>query len=172
MARTFSRPRRREGIGIGERLSESMAFILIGAALIAGGYWYFVIHMRSPENTINRYINAMNSGNVEAQYDLLATSTKNRFYPSKEAYDDKWPLSHGLSARVANNTIIKKSETPDRFDADVAMTLRKETSDLLATGTDSVTDHYVLKKQPDGWKIVLEASSIKSQSFANKKSSY
>src|SRR5439155_14633479 len=128
------------------------AFILIGAALIAAGYWYFVIHMRSPETALSKYIGAINSGNVDAQYDLLATSTKNRYYPSKEAYDDKWPLSHGLSARVASTSILKKTETGDKFEADVIMTVRKETSDLLATGTESLTDHYVLKKQPDGWK--------------------
>src|SRR5205814_353534 len=139
MARMVSRPRRKEGIGIGERLTESMAFILIGAALIAGGYWYFVIHMRSPEAALNKYIGAINSGNVDAQYDLLASSTKNRFYPSKEAYDDKWPLAHGLSARIANSTIVKKTEAGDKFEADVALTVRKETSDLLATSTESFT---------------------------------
>ena len=70
------RPRYREGRGIGEMLSESFIFILMAVGLVAAGYWYFMVHRKSPEVALQSYLGAVNSGNPEAQYLYLADTSK------------------------------------------------------------------------------------------------
>jgi len=152
-------PRRREGTGLGERLSESFIFILIGIGLVAGGYWYFMVYKKSPQVALQNYLGAVNSGNPEAQYAYLAESSKSKF-GSKDSYSDKWPFAFGLSARIATFSFKNAVLSGDKWTTDVDMSIRKKTAELLNTATDNYTDHYELHKESDGWKIVMEKCKL------------
>ncbi len=163
MARMVGRPRIKEGRGIGTLISESLIFILLGAALVGAGYWYFFIYVRSPEYALGRFLGAVNSGNNEAQYRMLAESTRTRFFPSDKAYDKDSPLAHGLAARIARTDIVTLRSTPDRWEGDVRIVIRKVGEEsLLQAGTEEYKDRYVLRREADGWKVVLEESKLES----------
>ena len=160
MGRTVSgRPRRREGRGLGEIMSESLIFIMIGVGLVAAGYWYFAIYRNSPQVALQHYIAAVNSGNVDAQYAMLSDTAK-KWAGSQSNYADKWPLAYGLSARVAQFTFSNSQQNGDSWTTDVNMSVLKQTTSLLATGSTKYIDHYVMVKQPDGWKVELEKCRI------------
>lgn len=160
MGRTVSgRPRRREGRGLGEILSESIVFIMIFVGLAAAGYWYFAIYRHSPQVALQHYLGAVNSGNVEAQYDMLSDAAK-KYVGSKSNYGDKWPLAYGLSARIAQFTFTNSQQNGDTWSTDVVMSVLNQTTSLLATGSTKYTDHYVMVKQADGWKVALEQCKI------------
>src|SRR5579871_6183193 len=115
MARMVSgRPRHREGRGLGEILSESAIFIMMGIGLVLGAYWYFMIYLKSPQVALQGFISALNSGNADAQYSYLADSTKKMpEVGSKENYSDKSPLAHGLAARVTSFSIKNQTQSGD-----------------------------------------------------------
>lgn len=160
MARTVSsRPRYREGRGLGEILSESLIFILMAVGLVAAGYWYFMVYRKSPQVALQNYLGAVNSGNTEAQYTYLSETSK-KLIGSKDHYSDKFPLAYGMAARITNYSFSNATLSVDSWTADVNMNVRKKTSDLLNTATDSYTDKYVLRKESDGWKIVFEKPKI------------
>src|SRR3954449_11238083 len=99
MARTMNaRPRRKEGRGLGETLSESLIFILMAVGLIAAGYWYFAIYKKSPQVALQNFLGYVNSGSPEGQYSFLADSSK-KYFGTEKDYQDKYPLAYGLSAR-------------------------------------------------------------------------
>jgi len=157
--RMAGRQRQREGRGLGEILSESFIFILMAVGLVAAGYWYFAVYRKSPQVALQSFLGYVNSGNPDGQYSLLSESSK-RYFGSKDAYADKYPLAYGLSARLASYSFKNEQLSGDTWKSDVQMNVRKKTSELLNTSGDSYTDHYVLQKDPDGWKIVLEKSQI------------
>lgn len=160
MSRMVSgRPKQREGRGLGETLSESFIFILMGVGLVAGAYWYFMIYQKSPQVALQGYLGALNSGNIEAQFNKLSENTKSKF-KSKDDYDNKVPIAHGLAARIANFSIKNGVLSGDKWEGDVTMNVRQKTENLLATGSDSFNDHYVLVKEATGWKVDLVASKI------------
>jgi hypothetical protein len=153
----------KEGRGIGTLISESLIFILLGAALLGAGYWYFFINMRSPEYAMGRFLGSVNSGNNETQYRMLAESTRKRFYPTEQAYDKEFPLAHGLAARVARTDIVTLKSAPDRWEGEVRIVVRKTGEEsLLQAGTEEYKDRYVLRREADGWKVVLEESKLES----------
>jgi hypothetical protein len=154
-----SRPRRREGRGLGEVLSESFIFILMGVGLVAVGIWYFTVYRKSPQVALQGFLGAVNSGNPEAQYSYLAESSK-KYFGSKDTYADKYPLAYGLSARLASYNFQNESLSGDTWKTDVQMHVRKPTSEILNASTDNYTDHYFLQKEGGAWKVVLEKSKI------------
>jgi hypothetical protein len=154
-----ARPRRREGRGLGETLSESFIFILMAVGLVAAGYWYFAIYKKSPQVALQNFLGYVNAGNPEGQYSYLADSSK-KYFGSESAYKDKYPLAYGLSARLASYAFQNEQLSGDTWKTDVLMNVRKKTAEIMNTASDSYTDHYVLRKEPDGWKIVLEKSQI------------
>jgi len=168
MARMVSRSRKKEGAGIGERLAESAVFIAILAVAAFAARWYFFVYQKSPQVAIQSFFGAMNSGNVDGQYSLLSAESKKN-WSSKGDYDDKSPLAHGFSARITNNTVTKLTETGGKAEADVTVVIRKNVGDqsgavpgssLTQVGTDSFSEHLVLVKEADGWKIALNQSKI------------
>ena len=157
MARMVSRSRPREGRGIGEILSEYIVFILMGVGIIAGAYWYFMVYQKSAGVALSHFLSAVNAGNVDSQYALISASSK-ADYKNKYTYDDKCPFAHGFSARLQNFSIDKLTESGDKADVDVTTTVRKTGQELVQTGSDNFKDHYILRKEADGWKVDLHSS--------------
>jgi len=161
MGRVVSRSRQGAGRGLGERISELAVFAAIIVVLVMAGRWYFFVHLRSPGVALSRYISAVDTGNVQAQYELLSASTK-QFFGSLKAYEKNWPIAHNLAARVSNYNVTKMTEKGDKATAEVTVYIRKTGQELYQTGTDTYEDRYELVKEADGWKIVLEKSDVKS----------
>lgn len=154
MGRMVSRSRPREGRGLGEILSEYFMFILIGAGVIAAGYWYVAIYQKTPEVAMGKFINAIKRGNTDTQYEMLSAASR-QFYKSKEEYDNKLHLGHGLTERIANEVIPKTDPQGDRWEADITLNIRQKTASLTSSQVDPFTDHYVLKREGGEWKIDL-----------------
>lgn len=167
MARIVRRQRLRDGTGLGEQIVERLVIALILAAIVYGAYWYFAVYRRSPQAALGAFLGAVKAGNVDNQYALLAESTK-RAFPSRAAYDKQSPLAYGLTARIQSFTIGKPRQSPDRWEADVTLSIRKTGQALYQAGADRFTDHYVLKREPDGWKIALEECRLNSLQVASK----
>jgi hypothetical protein len=168
MARMVSRTRQQEGRGIGERMAESAVFIVIAVVIAFAARWYFFVYQKSPQVAVQSFFGAVNSGNVDTQYNLLTSDAKAAI-GSKNDYDDKFPLAHGFSARMANVTVTKMTEAGDTADADLSLAIRKNVGDqsstapgssLTSAGTDSFTEHLSLKKESDGWKIALDKAKL------------
>src|SRR5262245_1416129 len=106
MARMVSRPRRREGTGIGERLAEYSIFIIALVAIGLAARWYFVVYRHSPTYTLLQYLAAIKSGDPETQYNIISAGTKQSF-SSKSNYADKWKSAQGFRGRLTDYTITK-----------------------------------------------------------------
>ena len=171
MARMVSRKTTKEGRGIGEFISESIVWILIVAGLIGAAWWYFMIYRKSPGFVLQSFMGAMNSGNYKAQYDLLSSNTKTA-HRSARAYETRWKMARGLSARIQNYTIDKMTESGAKAEADLSVSVRKSTESLLSAESEKFTDHYVLKKEADGWKVDLANSKINVEQTASTYQSY
>lgn len=167
MARMVSRKPTKEGKGIGEVISESIVYIVVLAALAFAGRWYFFVYRASPGFALQQFLGAVNAGNYKGQYTLLSIDNKTT-YPSAGSYSDKSPLAHGLSARIQNYSIDKVAESGDKADADVTLNVRKTTDSLLTTESEKFTDHYVLRKETDGWKVSLKDSKITMMGSASR----
>ena len=167
MARMVSRKPTKEGKGIGEVISESIVYIVVIGALAFAGRWYFFVHRVSPGYALQNFLGAVNAGNYKGQYALLSSDTKSS-YSSAGSYSDKSPLAHGLSARIQNYNIDKIVESGDKADADVTLNVRKATESLLTADSEKVSDHYVLKKETDGWKVSLKDSKISMMGSATR----
>lgn len=162
MSRVVSRARPRAGVGLGERISEIAVFVAILVVLVMAGRWYFFVHLRSPSTALGRYLGAINAGDVETQFNLLAASTKQQVGGSAKAYRKSWPLAQKLAARLSNITIKKVTERGNVATAEVSITIRKTGQALYQAGADTYQDRYVMTKEADGWKVVLEKSDVKS----------
>jgi len=165
MARMVSRPRYRESRGIGDRMAEIVVFAVIIGGVVMAGRWYFLEYRRSPSMAIQYFISDINRANVEEQHARLATTSK-ALYPLK-LYREI-PFARGLSARIANYTVRKVTEKGDLAEAVVDVVVRKEGQELYQAGFDRFTDVYTLKREPDGWKVVLERSRIESAAVATR----
>lgn len=162
MARMVRRPRYREGRGLGERFAEIAVFILIVVGIVLAVRWYLFDYLRAPGTALGNFVAAMKAGNVEGQYQLLATSTKN-YFPSRREYADKWKLAQGVAGRLTTYTISNVVETGDKATADVTVSIRKAGQELIQIEAETFKDRYVLRRESDGWKVVLEASKLESQ---------
>jgi hypothetical protein len=162
MARMVSRPRYREGRGLGERLSEVIVFIVIAVGIALAVRWYLFIYLRAPGTALGNFVAATKAGNVEGQYQLLASSTK-MLFPSRKEYTEKWKMAQGVAGRLTTYTIRNVVETGDKATADVTVAIRKAGQELIQIDADTFSDRYVLQREPDGWKVVLEASKLESQ---------
>jgi hypothetical protein len=154
-----SRKPTKEGKGIGEVISESIVYIVVLGALLFAGRWYFFVYRTSPGFALQQFIGAINAGNYKGQYTLLSSDTKNSF-GGAGSYSDKSQLAHGFSARIQNYSIDKVVESGDKAEADVTLNVRKTTDSLLATDAEKFNDHYVMRKEADGWKVSLKESKL------------
>lgn len=161
MARTVRPVRRREGRGIGEIMSEYFIYVVIIIGLLLLARWYFFVHLRSPQTALLGFLGAVKSGNVDKQYDLITAASK-QGWPTKQDYDRKCPLAHGLSGRLAEYTITKLTDSDTKAEADVTLSIRKQGEELYQAGTDKYKDHYVLLKEGGEWKIALNSSTVNS----------
>ncbi|MCC6729405.1 MAG: hypothetical protein IT208_08700 [Chthonomonadales bacterium] len=161
MARMVSRARRREGRGIGERLSELVVYVVLFAAVIAGVRWYFVVYRHSPGPAITAFLGALKAGDVPGEYRMLARSTK-RYYPTESTFSSGWDPAQGFLGRLANYTIVSVTPKGDTAVAVVSVSVRKPGQELYEAATDTYTDRYVLRDEADGWRVVLEASKLES----------
>ena len=168
MARSVRPVRRREGRGIGEILSEYFIYIVAFIGLVLLARWYFVVHLRAPSTALLSFLGAVKSGNVDRQFDLIAASTK-RMWPTQRDYDRKCPIAHGLSGTLADYTITKMTDTGNKAEADVTLTIRKEGQELYQAGLSQFKDHYILLKEGGAWKIALDASTMQSASAATER---
>ncbi len=155
MAHTvWERRRQREGAGFGKFFSDSFLTILIGCGLVAAAFWYFTIYLKSPQVALQHYLRAVNSGNAGVQWLNLSEGSK-RFFGSQSAYSAKYPMAYGLSARLADFSFGIATDNGNTWEVDATLKVRKATNFMLSAETESVTNHYVLKKETDGWKIDL-----------------
>ena len=168
MARTMRPMRVREGRSLGERSSEIVVFIIIIAALVWGARWYFVVYRSSPTVALMNYVGAVKASDVNTQFKMLSASTK-KFYPDVDSYTDKWKMARGLRGRLVDYTITKLDEKGDKATADVSVAIRKEGLEIYQAASTSVVDHYILVKDPDGWKVALDQcyKTIETQKFAD-----
>lgn len=157
----------RESRGIGEHLSEIVVFIVIVAGIIWAGRWYFVVYKNSPTVALTNYIGAVKAGDVDIQYGMLSASTK-KTYTDRDMYVEKWKMARGLHGRLVDYTITKIEEKGDKASADVSVAVRKPSQEIYQAASTTVTDHYVLVKEPEGWKIALDQcwKSINTAQFA------
>lgn len=161
MARIVGRQRIREGRGLGERLSETVVYIVIVAALIWGGRWYFVIYRNSPKVALGRYIGLVKSGDVKGQFELLSEASKS-FFVSPNQYEDKWPPAQKLTGRVAGWEFKTIVEEGNRAQITTIMRVRRSGQELYQAASDPYTDEFVLVKETTGWKVALDQSQIRS----------
>jgi hypothetical protein len=161
MGRTLSRSRPRQGKGVGEFISESIIYIIVIAAVVVAGRWYFFVYQRSPSAALLRFLGASKAGDVKTQYDMISSAAK-QAVGSQDKYDDNYPLAHGLGGHIQDYKIEKLTEAGESAEADVTMTVRKAGQEIYQAGADNFNDHFVLKKENDAWKIALEASQLKS----------
>src|SRR5436190_2347581 len=124
MARSIRPTRRKEGRGIGEILSEYFIYIVAVIGLLLLARWYFFVHLRSPDTALLSFLGAVKSGNVDRQFELIAASSK-QAWPTRKEYEKQCPLAHGLSSRLAEYTIEKMTDTGQRAEADVTLSVRK-----------------------------------------------
>lgn len=169
MARMVGRARRRQNNGMGERFTEIIIFIAIGIGLLFAARWYFVIYKNSPSVTLVNYVGAIKSGDTDVQFNLLSMKTK-KIYTDKESYVSKWKMAEKLAGKMGDFTISNMVESGDKAEADVALAVRKDSASLLNVSADSYKDHYILRKENDGWKIALDEcfKTIKSREAAER----
>ncbi len=160
MSRTFRRRTVREGRGLGDYLSESFVYVVAVVLLFVAGKWYFVTYRHSPSPVLSQYVAAIKSGDVEAQYRMLAATTKSRAFPTQSAYQQGFPPAQGLTGRIADFTITKMTEDPsgDRAVAEVTLAIRDAGQKLYQAGSNSFKDVYVLRKESGEWRVALEES--------------
>ena len=169
MARMVSsRPRRREGKGIGERIAELSVFAAAIVGLVLAGRWYFVVYRNSPTVALMNYMGALKAGNVQGQFKMVSSSTK-KIFPDEDAYRDKYKMAQGLTGRMADYRIDKITETGDKAEADVTVPIRKQGQELYQAANTDFHDHYILVKESDGWKVALDKSDIKSSAGASER---
>ena len=169
MARMVSSGRRRQSNGLGERFTEVIIFIAMAIGILLALRWYFVIYKNSPSMTLLNYVAAIKSGNTEEQYKLLSIKTKS-IYPDRDKYVSNWKMAEKLAGKMSDFSISGMTESGDKAEADVSLSVRKDSTSLLAVAGDSYTDHYILRKENDGWKIALNEcfDKIKSRVAAEK----
>ena len=166
MARTIRPIRRREGRGIGEIMSEYFIYVVAVIGLLFLARWYFFVYLKSPQTALLSFLGAVKSGNVDTQYDLISAGSK-QSWPSQRDYDSKCPLAHGLSGRLAEYTITKLTDSGEKAEADVTLSIRKTGEELYQAGTDKFKDHYILQKESGAWKVALNASTVNSAQAAS-----
>src|SRR5687768_8695751 len=171
MARSVRPVRRREGRGIGEIMSEYFIYVVVFIGLILLARWYFFVHLKAPQTALLSFLGAVKSGNVDRQYDLVSSSTK-RIWPTQRDYDRKCPISHGLSGTLADYTITKMTDSGEKAEADVTLSIRKAGQELYQAGADQFKDHYILFKEGGAWKVALDASTIRSAAAATERRSF
>lgn len=161
MGRIVGRQRIREGRSLGERASEIVVYVVIAAALIWGGRWYFVVYSKSPKVAMARYLGLVKSGNVKEQFAMLSSASKT-YFGTPSQYEDKWPPAQKLTGRVAGWEIGEIKESGDKAEVPVTLNVRKAGQELYQAASDPYTDDYVLVKEQQGWRIALEQSHITS----------
>jgi hypothetical protein len=161
MAHTvWERRRQRESAGFGQFFSDSFISILIGCGLVAAAFWYFTIYIKSPQVALQHYLRAVNSGNTDVQWLNLSAGSK-KFFGDQSTYSAKYPMAYGLSARLADFSFGIATDSGDTWEVDATLKVRQVTTLMLSAETESFTNHYVLKKETDGWKIDLRNPKTK-----------
>ena len=161
MGRYVSRPRITEGRGMGERFTEVLVVIAILAGIGWGAKWYFMDYKNSPGFALQNYMGALKAGDLDTQYKLLAASTK-KVITSASVYDSKYPPARGFQGRLVNYELGQVTGSGTERKCDVKVSVRKANQDILQTATDDFIDHYVLNKDPEGWRVALELSTVDS----------
>ncbi len=148
----------------GEKYVEYAVFVALAIAAFFIGKWYFVVYKHSPSVALVAYVAAIKSGDTDEQYKMLDAKTRT-FYTDKSTYVQKWPMSANLAGKMGDFTVSNMTESGDKAEADVAVSVRKGGDGLLNISSDTYSDHYILKKESDGWKIALSDcyNKIKSQ---------
>ncbi len=165
MGRIVGRRRIREGRGLGERLTEIVVYVVLIAGAIYGTRWYFTEYLRSPKVALGRYLGYVKAGDVKAQYEMIAESSK-RYFPTVSAYESKWEPARGFTGRLADWQMEPIAEKGDRAEVKAILNVRKPGQALYQAASDPYTDKYVLIKEKDGWKVALDQSDLKSTAAA------
>jgi hypothetical protein len=166
MSRTVRRRTIKEGRSLGDYVSESLVYLVVIAGLVIAVRWYFVTYLRSPSPVLSQYLAAIKAGDVDTQYRLLSTATKSRWFPTQSIYADRFKAAQGLAGRISDFTITKLTEDPggQKAVADVSLAIRDARQELYQASAKSYKDVYVLRKEPDGWRVALEESWDKMES--------
>lgn len=165
MGRIVGRRRIREGRGLGERLTEIVVYIVLIAGAVYGVRWYFTDYLRSPKIALGRYLGHVKAGDVKAQYEMLAESSK-QYFPSVSAYESKWEPARGFTGRLANWQVEPISEKGNRAEVKAILNVRKSGQALYQAASDPYTDTYVLINEKGEWKVALDQSKLTSTAAA------
>lgn len=166
MSRTVRRRTIREGRGLGDYLSEWLVYLVIAAGLIFAVRWYFVTYLHSPSPALSKFLAALKAGDVDTQYAMLSATTKARWFPTRSVYRNEFKSAQGLAGRISDFTITKMTVDPDgqRAVAEVTLAIRKAHEELYQASANAYKDTYVLRKEPDGWRVALEETWNKMES--------
>jgi hypothetical protein len=145
------------------QFSELIIFAVMGITLLAGIRYYFFVYKASAGYALGAYLNAVNHGDVDTQYEMIDEAEKRKNFPTKREYENLVPLAHGYTERITGWQPTKTREIGnDKYEVDVTIDLRGLASgkELYQTGgTDSVKDYYVMKKDGSGdWRIIYSES--------------
>ncbi len=144
------------------QFSEGIILIMLAAALVYGAYYYFAVYRTSSGYALGGFLNAVNHGDVDAQYEMLDEADKRKFAPTKKEYEVA-PFAHGYTERITGWQVTDtKPAGGDKYKVFVTIDLRGMATgkELYQTGgTDSVKDWYIMKKDGSGqWRILLSIS--------------
>lgn len=145
------------------QFSELIIFTLMTMALVGGGYYYFAVYRTSAGYALGAYLNAVNHGDVDTQYEMIDEGEKRKYFPTKREYENLVPLAHGYTERITGWQPTRTKDLGDgKYQVNVNIDLRGLASgkELYQTGgTDSVKDYYVMKKDGSGdWRILYKDS--------------
>ena len=155
-----SKPKAEGGTQV--QFSELIIFTAALIAVIGGGYYYFAIYRTSAGYALGGFLNAINHGDVDAQYAIVDESDKRRAYPTEKEYEAKVPLARGYAERLVSWQTSQPPGNADKVKVNVTIDLRGLASGKAlyeAGGSQTVKDYYTMKKDGSGqWKVLLSES--------------
>lgn len=154
----------RDGMRVGP--AEFLAMAVIVLAMLAGVRYYFIIYRRSAGFVLGQYINAINSGDLSAQYTLLDDADKKAFFPTQRDYENNAPQAQGYSSRITDVNISEEKPDPTKpafAIVNAVVSIRGLSSGKAlyqASDVKNYTDRYLLHKSEKGeWKLILSQSA-------------
>ncbi len=163
MAKTVRRSKPQVEGAYGIKFTEIIVIAMVLAA-IGGGVRYYMLYKKSPTAALKGYFDAVKSGNVQAQYELLDDDDKAQYMPTSKDYSSHFVQSHGYTERVVDVTVDPTPVTPTTTEVTLNATVNilgnSSGKELWQAGTSKgFTDKYVMRKDKAGlWKLVLSKS--------------
>ena len=145
------------------QFSELIIFTMMAVALAGGCWYYFFVYRTSAGYALGTFLNAVNHGDAQTQYEMIDEADKRKFFPTEKEYENNVPLARGYTERITGWQPTKTTNYGnDKYNVNVKIDLRGLASgkELYQTGgTDAVEDAYMMKKDGSGnWRVLLSES--------------